>query len=34
MLPLFSSGGMVEDDLGDINDFNVDHHSLEEIDQA
>ena len=29
---IFSSGVMVDDDLGDINDFNVGHQSLEEID--
>ena len=28
----FSRGGMVEDDLGEIKDFNVGHQSLEEID--
>ena len=29
---IFSRGGMVEDDLGEIKDFNVGHQSLEEID--
>ena len=32
MLPLFTSGGMVDYDLGDINDSNVGHQSMVEID--
>ena len=32
MLSFFSSGDMVEGDLGDINDFNVGRQSMVEID--
>ena len=29
-MPSFSSGGIVELDFGEINDFRIDHHCLED----